>query len=494
MLSSVWRVPGPGELPADLRASVHAAVLDGEVRATTVRLGLGVLGCVAVLLLWSSNAPAASFATLTVGGMYALWAFYAHGRARDGSPVRGWIHAIVDQAVVALASALSLLNHSGGYEALLAPLFPLLHVLWIGISALRHSVVPPLVGGVAAALSRTVVLLAVVSSGTVRMTHAATYGAGAVGWADQWTIIAVLPVAGIVTAWVAHSSRSLLVRAARDQAARTEMARAQASTKVDLTVAQANEASYRAAFEFAPVGLALLTSLPELRVFRVNHALVRALGWSAEEIVGRPLHALLVDGVLPDTRVGRDLVVRRRDGAHVTMRVTLTLTVEAGQFRHVLARFIPAEEAATPAAHGAPRARATERSRALEGVQVLLAEDDVDLLEWIVTVLRAAGAQVVAARDLEEARAWLGAAETKIDAAVIDVGLPAPEGTRGAGGLALADEIVLARPGVHVVLASGVAPAPGPYPILVKPFTREALIAHLALNPVSDGGPPCVGA
>ena len=225
MLLPVWRILRPGRLPQEHQASIDAEVLEGEVRATRMRLALGVLGWVACCVLWPTNTRAASLLTLGVGAVYILWSLYAHRRARAARPVAGWLHAIIDQCVVAGTSAVSMLNHSGGYEVLLAPLFPLLHVMWIGLAALRHAVAPPLVAGAAAAVSRAAVLVWVIGSGTVTVSATASYGTAAIGVEDQWTIVATLALAGIAAAWVAHSSRNLLVRAARDGVAREQLAR-----------------------------------------------------------------------------------------------------------------------------------------------------------------------------------------------------------------------------------------------------------------------------
>ncbi len=465
---------------------------EGELRATRLRLALGVLGCIAVGLLWQTNTQAVSLATLALGGAYTGWAARSLHRARQGRPVRAWAHAMVDQLVVAGASAVSTLNHSGGYEALLAPLFPLLHAGWIGLAALHYAVTPPLVAGGTAAALRAAVVAWVVGSGKVVVAPTATYGERAIGLADQWTIVACLGLAGVAAAWVAASSRNLLVRAARDAMERTQLARAQASTKVDLTLTQANEASYRAAFKYAPAGLALLSGVPSsgptettaahaaparhvppaLRIFRANRALGAMLGWRPEDLEGRPLSEVIVGDTLPDAALGRDLVLRRRDGTLVTTRASMTLAPDTGALRCFVAQFVVPELA--PATPG-PRAGSTP----LSGARVLVADDDDDLREWMTSILRSSGATVRGAGSTTAAGLQ---AATQLDAAVIDVQLPAHPGepSERDAGVTLAHALALAHPGIRVVLVSGAAPdAPVPFPVLVKPFPREALIARL---------------
>lgn len=112
-------------------------------------------------------------------------------------------------------------------------------------------------------------------------------------------------------------------------------------------------------------------------------------------------------------------------------------------------------------------------------VTVLLAEDESMVREFAVTVLRASGFNVLAARDGREAIELAGRSGTPIDLVVTDLVMP------GIGGKALADHLRALQPDLKVLFVSGYAPegienADGiGAPLLTKPFTAAQLIHRI---------------
>jgi CheY-like chemotaxis protein len=105
-------------------------------------------------------------------------------------------------------------------------------------------------------------------------------------------------------------------------------------------------------------------------------------------------------------------------------------------------------------------------------VRVLVADDNVELVEFCRATLEGAGYEVVAAATGAEA---VRAAESgRFDAAVLDVLMP------GGSGDAVADRLRVAKPGLPVLLVTGTYGDPfvGPSsrPVLHKPFTPEQLV------------------
>ncbi|HPC82812.1 MAG TPA: ATP-binding protein [Thermoanaerobaculaceae bacterium] len=133
-------------------------------------------------------------------------------------------------------------------------------------------------------------------------------------------------------------------------------------------------------------------------------------------------------------------------------------------------------------AEEAPRgAYAPATHAGLDGLRVLLVDDEALILEGVSYFLREAGAEVVACQSAEEALAEFAEAPESFDAVVVDYGLP------GLDGCALLAQLLDIRPRLAAVLVSGYTETQRFSALRLqgvrffqKPFRVTELIAHLA--------------
>ena len=118
-----------------------------------------------------------------------------------------------------------------------------------------------------------------------------------------------------------------------------------------------------------------------------------------------------------------------------------------------------------------------ESSRPLDGVRVLVVEDNAPLRTAIVRFLEGAGSAVLAAGTPSEALAIARASDEQIHVALVDLILPEMSGPE------FNDALAGQRPDVAVVYMSGYAekvsegfPEDDTPALLAKPFAREELI------------------
>ncbi|MGK2934308.1 MAG: response regulator [Gemmatimonadaceae bacterium] len=119
-------------------------------------------------------------------------------------------------------------------------------------------------------------------------------------------------------------------------------------------------------------------------------------------------------------------------------------------------------------------------SRPLDGVRVLVVEDNAPLLTAIVRFLEGAGSVVLAAGTPSDALALARADEGQIDVALVDLILPEMSGPE------FSDVLSEHRPGLAVVYMSGYAekvsegfPEDDTPVLLAKPFAREELVSTI---------------
>jgi PAS domain S-box-containing protein len=136
-----------------------------------------------------------------------------------------------------------------------------------------------------------------------------------------------------------------------------------------------------------------------------------------------------------------------------------------------------------------PSPAATAPDGAARRLSILLAEDEPAVRRLVAGYLAEAGHAVLAAPDAEQALALAAAHAGPLDLLVSDVVMP------GMNGRQLHEAIRARRPGLKVVFMSGYPALPGtqeeivaggPGAVLSKPFTREELLARVAL--VAEGG------
>jgi CheY-like chemotaxis protein len=116
----------------------------------------------------------------------------------------------------------------------------------------------------------------------------------------------------------------------------------------------------------------------------------------------------------------------------------------------------------------------------LEGVRVLVVEDNAPLLAAIVRFLEGAGSVVLAAGTPSEALAIARADEGRIDVALVDLVLPEMSGPE------CADLLKESRPELAISYMSGYAesvsegfPEDDTPVLLAKPFAREELVSTI---------------
>ena len=125
------------------------------------------------------------------------------------------------------------------------------------------------------------------------------------------------------------------------------------------------------------------------------------------------------------------------------------------------------------------REEAPEALERLDGVHVLLVEDNPEVASATQAVLESAGCRVTRAADADDARRMLRARGESVDIVLTDIVMPGPT-----NGVQLANEIARERPDLPVVLTSGYseqaseAAALG-QDVLAKPAPPDTLIAAL---------------
>ncbi len=117
---------------------------------------------------------------------------------------------------------------------------------------------------------------------------------------------------------------------------------------------------------------------------------------------------------------------------------------------------------------------------------ILVAEDEVVVRNIVCLLLNKEGYQVLAAADgaeaLELAREYRG----EIDLLVTDVKMPRMDG------LSLAEQIIRERPGIRVLLMSGIVSGEIRERNIRLPFLRKPFVSSVLRNKVRDvlAGPP----
>ncbi len=224
------------------RQLVEADARRFERIAAILRLVFGGLGGVALVGNWESNSLAAMLFSTVVFAVELGWAVvvYAMVHAQRAPPWSKWASAVADVTFVTAFSASGLLNYSGAYETLLAPLVLGLYPLFLLLTALSGSVRLTVFAGALAAVERLGLLLHIVDRGLVRTTDIASYGTDAVGMPDQYTIVVFLLVLGGLFGALSWLLRSEWQRSAEETLHKLEAERQQAHFRKYLSSAVAD--------------------------------------------------------------------------------------------------------------------------------------------------------------------------------------------------------------------------------------------------------------
>lgn len=232
--------------PTGFHEAVHERVAADARRferiAAQLRLAFGGLGAVAMLANWESNTLATMVLASAVFAVELAWATLLYARIRkDSAPDwTKWVSAVMDVSCATALSASGLLNYSGAYETLLAPVFVALYPPFMLFTALNGNVRLSLFAGVLAAAERLGLFAYVVSRGLVRTTEQATYGTDAVSIPDQVTVAGFLFVIGGLFAALSGLLRREWQRSAEETLHKLEAERKQAHFRKYLSAAVAD--------------------------------------------------------------------------------------------------------------------------------------------------------------------------------------------------------------------------------------------------------------
>jgi class 3 adenylate cyclase len=209
---------------------LEAEALRGQRHTFAVRAAIGAAGIVSLLGVWHANRAAAMWYGIGIGVVYLTLSLLGYRVTARGYRAV-WLRyagVLLDMTVVTAVSACSLANFSGAYEALLAPVYVLLYVMFSALTALQYSAPLSLFAGVVAGIERAALLAYTCGAGLVVVSEQAVYGSAAINIGDQVMAIVFIAVSGCVTAWASRNSRRLLIQAAEDAVRRQQLERRQA--------------------------------------------------------------------------------------------------------------------------------------------------------------------------------------------------------------------------------------------------------------------------
>lgn len=203
-------------LPPEVQAILSDEILRGQRNTFVIRILFAVLGIVSALQVASSNSPQTTRITVAMGVFYLLFSVLGFFlvRRRVGVVWLRYLGITVDTTSVTVTALASLYNPSGGYEVLMASIPLVLYMMFNMLTALQYSVSLSLFAACMAGLQRIGVLAYCATKGLVVLSPTAVYSQHALGLDDQVTSIAFIVVAGLIAAWVSHTSRRLLVQSA----------------------------------------------------------------------------------------------------------------------------------------------------------------------------------------------------------------------------------------------------------------------------------------
>lgn len=204
------------DLPPEVQAILGDEVLRGQRNTFVIRILFAVLGITSALQVASSNSPQTTRITVTMGVCYLLFSVAGFLLVRKRIAL-GWLRYLgitVDTTSVTVTALASLYNPSGGYEVLMASIPLVLYMMFNMLTALQYSVRLSLFAACMAGLQRIGVLVYCATKGLVVLSPTAVYSQHALGFDDQVTSIAFIVVAGLIAAWVSHTSRRLLLQSA----------------------------------------------------------------------------------------------------------------------------------------------------------------------------------------------------------------------------------------------------------------------------------------
>jgi adenylate cyclase len=151
-----------------------------------------------------------------MGGLYLIFSVMGFFlvRRRIGLVWLRYLGITVDTTSVTVTALASLYNPSGAYEVLMGSIPLVLYMMFNMLTALQYSVSLSLFAAFMAGVQRMGVLVYCATKHLVVLSPTSVYSQQALGLDDQITNIVFIVIAGIIAAWVSHTSRRLLLQSA----------------------------------------------------------------------------------------------------------------------------------------------------------------------------------------------------------------------------------------------------------------------------------------
>jgi len=204
------------DLPPEAQEILDHETHRGQRNTFIIRILIAAFGIFSALQVAASNSPRTTRITVWMGVGYLVFSLLGLFlvRRRIGLVPLRYLGAAMDASTVTILTLASLFNPSGGYEAMILPVAPVLYMMFNMLTALQYSVKLSLFASGMAGLQRTAFLLFCSHRDLVTFSSTSIYSQQAIGIDDQITVIVFIMVAGIIAAWVAHTSRRLLLASA----------------------------------------------------------------------------------------------------------------------------------------------------------------------------------------------------------------------------------------------------------------------------------------
>lgn len=204
------------DFPPEVQSILGEEILRGQRNTFVIRILFAVLGIISALQVASSNSPQTTRITVVMGVFYLLFSVFGFllVRKRIGLVWLRYLGITVDTTSVTVTALASLFNPSGGYEVLMASIPLVLYMMFNMLTALQYSVSLSLFAACMAGLQRIGVLVYCAKKELVVLSPTSIYSQHALGLDDQVSNIAFIMVAGVIAAWVSHTSRRLLLQSA----------------------------------------------------------------------------------------------------------------------------------------------------------------------------------------------------------------------------------------------------------------------------------------
>jgi len=204
------------DLPPEVQAILDNETLRGQRHTFIIRILFAIFGIVSALQVASSNSPKATRLGVAMGAGYLVFSLVGLWlvRKRIGLVFLRYLGVAMDSTSVTVVTLSSLYNPSGAYEALMAAIPLVLYMMFNMLPALQYSVRLSLFAAGQAGLHRAGILIFCAKTQLVVLSPTSIYSQQAIGIDDQILNIVFIMVAGLIAAWVAHTSRRLLLQSA----------------------------------------------------------------------------------------------------------------------------------------------------------------------------------------------------------------------------------------------------------------------------------------